>query len=155
MRAPDRSKGSQACRNGMRRGHLAVLVLQDVTHCPLQDVAGSTARRVGLNLAACSPEGVAFARRLRHRSFCCGWIIQERMKWSDRVGSTTDTARSVDPGDPTSPPKLQESVRGFSPDDTLEIAHHKRIRMRSPRKHCQVSSKSSACVRCPNHVRLH
>ena len=125
---PDR-RVIQAGRDRVGHGDLAVLVLQHVgVRCPAARRAGRPANR-----AACLPDSMpsppASTPISRTSSFKNG------MKNADRVRAAAD-ARDHHIGQASG--QLQDLAARFAPDHRLEIAHHRRIRMRPERRAEQV-----------------
>ena len=118
----------------MRRGNLAALILQDITHRALQNPGTTTAVCIesGRMLAQATATPAGFDADHSHRL-----IAQERMKQSDRIRSAADAGNQTI----RQTVLLFQDLRPrFPPDHALKIAHHQRIRMRSQRAAQQIIS---------------
>src|SRR2546421_4130691 len=107
----------------MRRGNLAAIILQNITHRALQHAGTAASVRVESRgmLAQLAAKSAGFDANHAHRI-----IAEKRMKQSDRIRSPADAGNQTI----RQPLLLLEDLDpGFGADHSLKIAHHRWIGM--------------------------
>src|ERR1043166_4806112 len=111
----------------MRRRHLPVLVLQDVTHRALQHAGTPATARVESARVLAQLVAAPTSLDADHPPHL---ILQERVKQADRIRTTADTRDE----------RVRQTAFGFenlfarlAADDALKLAHHQRVWMWSKR----------------------